>query len=78
MRNAFPINVLNAIKNLQEVCSVFCATANRLAVVVAENEFGRGIIGVIDGEKPRASRPRRTRPTARPFSAASATSSRPD
>jgi uncharacterized protein len=53
MRNAFPINVLNAVKNLQEVCSVFCATANRLAVVVAENEFGRGIIGVIDGEKPK-------------------------
>ncbi len=53
MRNAFPVNVLNAIKNVQEVCSIFCATANPVEVIVAETEQGRGIIGVIDGEKPK-------------------------
>ncbi len=53
MRDIFPINVLNALKNLQEVCSVFCATANPTWVVLAENGTGRGILGVIDGEKPK-------------------------
>ncbi len=53
MRNAFPVNVLNAIKNVQEVCSIFCATANPVEVIVAETEQGRGILGVIDGEKPK-------------------------
>jgi adenosine/AMP kinase len=53
LENAYPINVLNRIKDLQEVCSIFCATANPLEVVVAENERGRGILGVIDGEKPK-------------------------
>jgi uncharacterized protein len=53
MRGAFPINVLNAVKNLQEVCTVFCATANPAWVVIAENELGRGVLGVIDGEKPK-------------------------
>jgi len=53
LQNAYPINVLNAIKNLQEVCSVFCATANPVDVITAENERGRGILGVIDGEKPK-------------------------
>jgi hypothetical protein len=53
MRNAYPINVLPALKNLQEVCSIFCATANPVTVVLAENETGRGIMGVIDGEKPK-------------------------
>jgi len=51
MRNAYPINVLPALKNLQEVCSIFCATANPVTVVLAENETGRGIMGVIDGER---------------------------
>ncbi|MBM3251812.1 MAG: adenosine monophosphate-protein transferase [Candidatus Omnitrophica bacterium] len=53
MRDAFPINVLNAIKNIPEVCSIFCATANTAEVIVAETEQGRGILGVIDGLKPR-------------------------
>ncbi|MHB9112456.1 MAG: adenosine-specific kinase [Thermoleophilia bacterium] len=49
MENGFPINVLNAIKQVPEVCGVFCATANPVEVVVAESALGRGIIGVIDG-----------------------------
>lgn len=53
MRNAYPINVLNAIKDLQEVCGIFCATSNPVEVVIAETEQGRGILGVIDGESPR-------------------------
>jgi adenosine/AMP kinase len=47
----FPLNVLNAIKMLPEVCNIFCATANPVEVVVAETEQGRGILGVIDGGK---------------------------
>jgi adenosine/AMP kinase len=53
MKEGYPINVLRAIKNVPEVCSIFCATANEVDVVVAENERGRGILGVIDGEKPK-------------------------
>jgi adenosine/AMP kinase len=53
MKGAFPINVLNAIKDIQEVCSIFCATANSLEVIVAETELGRGILGVIDGQPPK-------------------------
>ena len=49
--NAFPINVLNAIKNVPEVCKIFCATANSVEVIVAETKQGRGVLGVIDGEK---------------------------
>ena len=49
MKDMFPINVLNAIKNVPEVCRIFCATANPLEVIVAETELGRGILGVIDG-----------------------------
>ncbi|HTR80014.1 MAG TPA: adenosine-specific kinase [Bacteroidota bacterium] len=51
MENGFPVNVLNAIKNIPEVCHVFCATANPVEVIVAESEQGRGIMGVIDGVK---------------------------
>ena len=47
----FPLNVLNAIKMLPEVCNIFCATANPVEVVVAETDQGRGILGVIDGGK---------------------------
>jgi hypothetical protein len=50
--NAYPLNVLNAIKNIPEVCRIYCATANPVEVIVAENESGRGILGVIDGAKP--------------------------
>lgn len=53
MKGAFPVNVLNAIKSCPEVCSVFCATANPLQVLVAETEQGRGVLGVIDGYCPK-------------------------
>jgi len=53
MKGAFPINVLNAIKGIQEVCNIFCATANPLEVVVAETDLGRGIMGVVDGLAPK-------------------------
>lgn len=49
LKNAFPINVLNAIKLVPEVCRIFCATANPVEVVIAESSSGRGILGVIDG-----------------------------
>ena len=48
----FPINVLNAVKLVPEVCHVFCATANPVEVIVAQSEQGRGIVGVIDGSSP--------------------------
>ncbi len=50
--NAFPINVLNAIKGCPEVCRIFCATANPVEVVITESELGRGVMGVIDGFTP--------------------------
>lgn len=49
--NIYPINVLNTIKNIQEVCTIYCATANPVEVIIAETENGRGILGVIDGFK---------------------------
>jgi uncharacterized protein len=49
----FPINVLNAVQNVSEVCQIFCATANPVQVIVAQSEQGRGILGVIDGLSPR-------------------------
>jgi adenosine/AMP kinase len=52
LRDGFPISVLNAIKQVPEVCRIFCATANPLQVVVAETEQGRGVLGVIDGSPP--------------------------
>ncbi|MCI0473211.1 MAG: adenosine-specific kinase [Ignavibacteria bacterium] len=51
LKNAFPINVLHQVKSVQEVCSIYCATANPVQVIIAESEQGRGILGVIDGEK---------------------------
>jgi hypothetical protein len=53
IRNAFPVNVLKAIRDVYEVCTVFCATANPVEVVLAETAQGRGILGVIDGERTR-------------------------
>lgn len=47
--NAFPVNVLSAIKGVPEVCRIYCATANPVEVIVAETEQGRGILGVVDG-----------------------------
>jgi adenosine/AMP kinase len=51
--NAFPINVLQAIKNVPEVCGIYCATANPVEVILAETAQGRGVLGVIDGEGPK-------------------------
>ncbi len=51
LKNAFPINILNSIKNMPEVCRIFCATGNPLQVIIAETKQGRGILGVIDGFK---------------------------
>jgi adenosine/AMP kinase len=52
LREGFPINVLNAIKAVPEVCRIFCASANPLEVIVAETEQGRAILGVVDGGPP--------------------------
>jgi adenosine/AMP kinase len=52
LREGFPVNVLNTIKLVSEVCTVFCATANPVDVIVAETDLGRGILGVIDGGSP--------------------------
>jgi len=49
LRNAYPINVLDKIKNVPEVCTIYAATSNPLVVIVAQTEQGRGIIGVVDG-----------------------------
>jgi hypothetical protein len=51
IEGGFPVNILNTIKNVPEVCSIFCATANPVEVIIAETEAGRGILGVIDGVK---------------------------
>jgi adenosine/AMP kinase len=51
MSSGFPINILNTIKAVSEVCAIYCATANPVEVVVAETDSGRGILGVIDGMK---------------------------
>ena len=51
MENGFPLNILNVVKNVPEVCNIFCATANPVEVIVAETPQGRGILGVIDGMK---------------------------
>ncbi len=53
MEKGFPINVLNGLKAVPEVCSIFCATANPVQVVLAKSEQGRGIMGVIDGCPPK-------------------------
>ena len=49
MTGGFPVNILNAVKAVPEVCGIYCATANPVEVVVAETDKGRGILGVIDG-----------------------------
>lgn len=51
IEKGFPLNILNTIKNVPEVCQVFCATANPVEVIIGETESGRGILGVIDGVK---------------------------
>jgi adenosine/AMP kinase len=51
MEGGFPVNILNTVKNVSEVCQIFCATANPVEVIIAESDQGRGILGVIDGVK---------------------------
>ncbi|MCJ2532799.1 MAG: adenosine-specific kinase [Candidatus Thermoplasmatota archaeon] len=53
LRESYPINILSRIKDVQEVCGILCATANSLEVLVVDNGRGRGIVGVIDGERPK-------------------------
>ncbi len=53
LKDAFPINVMGAVKRVPEICHIFCATANPVQVVIAESEQGRGILGVIDGVAPK-------------------------
>lgn len=53
LREGYPINILGRIKQVPEVCSIFCATANPVQVIVAETEQGRGILGVVDGASPK-------------------------
>ena len=53
MEGGYPINILNAVKNVPEVCTVYCAGANPVQVIVAETEQGRGILGVVDGMRPK-------------------------
>jgi uncharacterized protein len=53
LRNGYPINILGRIRDIPEVCNIFCATANPVEVILAESEQGRGILGVIDGSSPK-------------------------
>lgn len=53
LKDAYPINVLNAIKAIPEVCMIFCASANPVEVIVAQTDAGRGILGVVDGALPK-------------------------
>ena len=53
MRDGYPINVLGRLKEVPEVCTIFCASANPVEVIVAESEQGRGVLGVIDGSPPK-------------------------
>jgi adenosine/AMP kinase len=53
MRDGYPINVLGRIKDVPEVCTIFCATANPVEVIVAQSTLGRGVLGVIDGSSPK-------------------------
>lgn len=52
LKNCYPINILNRLKQISEICRIFCATANPTEVVIGETKQGRGILGVIDGESP--------------------------
>ncbi|HSD50071.1 MAG TPA: adenosine-specific kinase, partial [Candidatus Methylomirabilis sp.] len=53
LRDAYPINVLNAVKQCQEVCTIYCASANPIEVIVAVTGQGRGVMGVVDGQPPK-------------------------
>lgn len=54
LKNAYPVNVLNRLKNISEITRIFCATANPVEVIVAKTKQGRAILGIIDGQKPLA------------------------
>lgn len=53
IRNAYPINLMKAIRDVPEVCTIFCATANPVEIIVAQSQHGRGVLGVIDGSSPK-------------------------
>lgn len=53
LNNCFPVNVLNAVKAVPEVCRIYCATANPVEVILAETDQGRGILGIVDGVRPK-------------------------
>ncbi|MGA7459812.1 MAG: adenosine-specific kinase [Candidatus Korobacteraceae bacterium] len=53
LTGAYPINIMTAVRNVPEVCSIFCATANPVEIIVAQSEQGRGVLGVIDGSSPK-------------------------
>jgi len=53
MQNAYPINLMKAIRDVPEVCTIFCATANPVEIIVAQTELGRGVLGVVDGSSPK-------------------------
>lgn len=53
LRNGYPVNVLNAVKAVPEVCRIYCATANPVQVIVAQTDLGRAILGVVDGAMPK-------------------------
>lgn len=54
LKNCFPINVLTSIKNLSEVCQIYCATANKVEVIIYQTRQGRAVLGVVDGSSPKA------------------------
>ncbi len=53
VQNAYPINILPVLRNLPEICTIFCATANPVEIILARSEQGRGVMGVIDGSSPK-------------------------
>ena len=75
LRDGFPLNVLNPVKAVPEVCTIFCATANPVDILVAVTARGRGIIGVVDGQPPIGVGTDATLATGAPYCAPSATSS---
>src|SRR5262245_5654817 len=67
LRGAYPINLLNSVKQCPEVCHVFCATANPVQVLVAQSDQGRGVVGVVDGASPRGREGQEARDERREF-----------
>ncbi len=53
LKNAFPINIMNSLRNVPEICRIFCATANPTQVLIVQTDLGRGIVGVVDGSSPK-------------------------